>query len=284
MDILGEIKNGKGNILLTVFKSNATKRNNSFRIHHHIDLEIGYIVSGKGIYKAKKDHEISSGDIFIYKPNTPHCITDIYTDFMSILNIQIHPQYFRSLSFISDNSNLFGIRFLSNDFSSNKITEVISKKSKTLIISYIKNIINEFSENKSNCALKVEMLVNEILIELSRYQIDKKEKYSSLTSYSYIFKTVEYIDEHYTEELNLSTLADISHLTKTYYSCLFKKMIGLSVWEYISIRRIDRALYELRNTEKNILDIALSCGFNNTANFNKIFLKYTGSTPHILRK
>ena len=45
-------------------------------------------------------------------------------------------------------------------------------------------------------------------------------------------------------------------------------------------RRIDNAIFLLKeNTEQNILDIALACGYNNTANFNKAFKKVTGTTP-----
>ena len=60
--------------------------------------------------------------------------------------------------------------------------------------------------------------------------------------------------------------------------------MGMSVWDYICIKRIEEALTLIKTTDKNILDIALECGFNNTVNFNKIFKKYTNLLPSTFRK
>ena len=51
------------------------------------------------------------------------------------------------------------------------------------------------------------------------------------------------------------------------------------MWDYVNSRRIDAAIRLLADNELNILDIAVKCGFNNTANFNKTFKKITGLTP-----
>ena len=58
----------------------------------------------------------------------------------------------------------------------------------------------------------------------------------------------------------------------------------MSVWDYICIKRIEEALSLIKTTDKNILDIALECGFNNSANFNKILKKYTNLLPSAFRK
>jgi AraC-like DNA-binding protein len=60
--------------------------------------------------------------------------------------------------------------------------------------------------------------------------------------------------------------------------------MGMSLWDYICIKRIEEALTQIKTTDKNILDIALDCGFNNTVNFNKIFKKYTNLSPSAFRK
>jgi AraC-like DNA-binding protein len=60
--------------------------------------------------------------------------------------------------------------------------------------------------------------------------------------------------------------------------------MGMSIWDYISIKRIEEALTLIKTTDKNMLEIALECGFNNTVNFNKLFKKYTNVTPNFFRK
>ena len=58
----------------------------------------------------------------------------------------------------------------------------------------------------------------------------------------------------------------------------------MSPWDYITVRRIDLARKLLSDSDRNILDIAMMCGFNNTANFNRAFKKVTGKTPKEIRK
>ena len=72
-------------------------------------------------------------------------------------------------------------------------------------------------------------------------------------------------------------LDDISHI--------FKKTVGISLWDYITSKRIETAMAFLSNKDDcNMLDIAVNCGFNNTANFNKAFRRVTGLTPTEFRR
>ena len=60
----------------------------------------------------------------------------------------------------------------------------------------------------------------------------------------------------------------------------FHQCFHVKLWDYITAKRIDQAKRLLRGSEDmTILDIAVSCGFHNTANFNRAFLKFTGITP-----
>ncbi len=285
METVGELKNNKNETIVQIYKSFALTRQCSFRIHHHIDFELCYVSSGKGIYNSGNNYEINDGDIFVFKPNKAHCITDISNENMHLINLHINPQYFRFMHPISGTDDNFGIRFLSNNFKSAKLSDYISKKSKEKIITNIDNLIFEFNEKKTNYIFKIETLLNDIIIELSRYQIKHIDRtFASTKCSDDIFRTVDYINAHFNENLNLNHLATMANLTRTYYSHVFKSIMGLSVWEYISIKRIDAAIYRIRNSDDNILNIALTCGFNNTANFNRIFKKYTNVLPKTFKQ
>lgn len=58
----------------------------------------------------------------------------------------------------------------------------------------------------------------------------------------------------------------------------------MTVWDYINIKRIDKALSLLANSNENVLTVATKSGFNNSANFNRIFKKITGLTPKEYRQ
>ena len=90
-------------------------------------------------------------------------------------------------------------------------------------------------------------------------------------NYKKLLSAVKYIDSHYKENFSLDALAQQVAYSRCYFSSVFKKCMGMSVWDYLCIKRIEEALTLIKTTDKNILDIALECGFNNTVNFYKIF-------------
>ena len=60
---------------------------------------------------------------------------------------------------------------------------------------------------------------------------------------------------------------------------MFKKLNGISPWDYIVLKRIEKAIELLETTDKNKIDIAEMCGFTSSSNFYKAFAKVTGKTP-----
>lgn len=104
--------------------------------------------------------------------------------------------------------------------------------------------------------------------------------------YKNIEKSIVYIHENLSEKITLEELAQIAMMGKTNYSVFFKKMTGMTVWEYIINARVALASsYLLENKDEyNITELAFQCGFNNSAYFNKIFKKLKGKTPRDFQK
>lgn len=73
---------------------------------------------------------------------------------------------------------------------------------------------------------------------------------------------------------------------KTNYSIAFKSVTGMTVWDYILNARIELASGYLteKGDDLNVTEIAMLCGFNNTAHFTKIFKKIRGKTPGDFKK
>lgn len=93
-----------------------------------------------------------------------------------------------------------------------------------------------------------------------------------------------YIDRHCTEALTLSDILRAAHLNKTTFLASFRAVYNMTTWDYIHIRRVEKALSLLRGTDDGILEIALQCGFNSTTGFHKVFKKVTGITPNAYRQ
>jgi AraC-like DNA-binding protein len=94
-----------------------------------------------------------------------------------------------------------------------------------------------------------------------------------------------YIDKHFTENISLEQIAAESGLSPCYFTRLFSQCFPMRLWDYVLSRRVDAAKRLLSGEgDQTVLEIALNCGFHNTANFNRIFLRFNGITPTAFRK
>lgn len=99
-----------------------------------------------------------------------------------------------------------------------------------------------------------------------------------------IKKALEYIAAHYTENITLQSVADIVHLSKSYFSLYFKKQTGRNFVDYLIDLRIREAKRLLVENENRIYDVAEAAGFKDVKYFSKVFKKVTGLTPMTYRE
>ena len=93
-----------------------------------------------------------------------------------------------------------------------------------------------------------------------------------------------FIHEHLSESISLDDIAHAVNISRASLSSNFKKINGISPYEYLLIKRIEKSLTLLKNTDISILSIAQESGFSNLSNFNRIFKKINGMTPKDYRK
>ena len=93
----------------------------------------------------------------------------------------------------------------------------------------------------------------------------------------------QYIDEHFMEDLTLTTLADMVCMTPSAFSRFFKTRTGRTLSDYIIDIRLGHAARMLVDTSKGVSEICYECGFNNQSNFNRIFKSKRGLTPRDFR-
>ncbi|MGJ7921216.1 AraC family transcriptional regulator [Neobacillus sp. LXY-4] len=94
-----------------------------------------------------------------------------------------------------------------------------------------------------------------------------------------ILKSIEYIGEHYAEEIPVTKVAAHINFSPTYFSRLFKKETGRSFVEFVTYVRLQRAIALIRHSNNTIEQIAEELGFNTPNYFCNIFKKYVGLTP-----
>jgi AraC family transcriptional regulator, regulatory protein of adaptative response / methylphosphotriester-DNA alkyltransferase methyltransferase len=105
-----------------------------------------------------------------------------------------------------------------------------------------------------------------------------------LPDYEWVAQITHYIDHHYSEKLNLDTLAEIVHGSPYHLHRTFKKITRMTPVEYVQQTRINKAIECLIYSNKSIFDISIEIGMPNAPYFITLFKKKTGQTPAEYRK
>ncbi|MBQ8228884.1 MAG: AraC family transcriptional regulator [Clostridia bacterium] len=99
-----------------------------------------------------------------------------------------------------------------------------------------------------------------------------------------IQKSLDYIENHITEELNYEAIAKEAACSNFYFQRIFSILCGISIGEYIRCRRLTLAGNELCKTNKKVIDIAFEYGYESPESFSRAFLKFHGVTPSEAKK
>ena len=270
---------------IRLFTSDATPRKNNMRIHYHSMIELSLILDGEGLYKTNdKTYTIRSGDVFFFRPNEAHCITDIENEGMKLLNLHIAPYYLYTNFQNALNSDY--IKILSTNFPivSNKVNDLLAERAVENVKRLMLLIREEFETLKSDYATICNNYISSIFITLSRADPSRLQAAGQTQNYQRIISSIGFIDTNFKADITLDDIAEHAGYSRCYFSSIFKQCLGMSVWDYICIKRVEKALTLIKTTDMSILQIATECGFNNTVNFNKIFKKYTSLSPSSFRK
>lgn len=135
------------------------------------------------------------------------------------------------------------------------------------------NLFRELAEYEN-----IEDMKNWLISRLRRLRdfiTEKKEAKNQVI----MAQILAYIDQNYSGDISLNTIADNVYLSASYVSRLFKKSLGKNYIDYLTEVRVNRAKEQLKNTNKKVSEIAQQVNLGNTQNFIRIFKKYEGTTP-----
>lgn len=190
-------------------------------------------------------------------------------DFQNISNQHL---IYKNNSFTNMKTNLMIFDALCN-------REAIKAGVDPLLANKISNNI-KFYINKISLSSELKFVAQKILITYSKAVKD----YTLLNYSSNIKKIILYIRKNLTYKISLDDIAKDLFITKEHLSRLFKKEMGITISEYIIKAKIQEAKNLLKQTDYNILDIAVLLNFANSSHFSNSFKKITGLSPSDYRK
>ena len=115
------------------------------------------------------------------------------------------------------------------------------------------------------------------------YLLPQKAETETKSMKSIVQLVVEWIQEHYAEEMSLSALANKYHVDSSYLSKMFSQEMGESLILYITNKRIEKAKEYMKNSEISLADVAFMVGYDDYTYFSRVFKKSTGMNPRNYR-
>ena len=110
---------------------------------------------------------------------------------------------------------------------------------------------------------------------LSKTELETRQEKTSFL----VGQLLDWIAEHYTEDISLKQAAEIFGYEYHYLSRLLNKNYAISFTELLSGYRVEHAVQLLQTTNLSITEVAERSGFQSIRSFNLIFKKHTGMTP-----
>ena len=115
------------------------------------------------------------------------------------------------------------------------------------------------------------------------YAGHSKREEQPLTTDSRVSRMLDYINKNLSQSISLDDICAHVHVSRYYLCHMFKKTVGMTVFEYILSRRLSIARRYLLDTDMTLSQIASSVGFSSFSYFSKAFREYEGMTPSKFR-
>jgi transcriptional regulator GlxA family with amidase domain len=91
------------------------------------------------------------------------------------------------------------------------------------------------------------------------------------------------MDLDYAKPLDVPTLARIAYVSEAHFIRTFRETFGETPHRYLQRRRVERAMFMLRETDRSVTDICFAVGFSSLGTFSRTFTEIVGEPPTTYR-
>lgn len=249
------------------------------RWHSHPEYELHLVVATRGkAFVGDYIGEFSPGSLFLTGPHLPHNwitdevadpepveIRDMLVQFSqeSVDQLAVAFPEFREMDAMFEMAKS-GIEFsgFNPTFAKGHLERIRSTKGAERIVAFLRFLVrvNEHAEKR---ALSVAGMI----------QPEGNSKQARIA------EVVDYISEHYSEDISIDMAANMAGMSPAAFSRNFQRFTGNKFVEFVNRIRISQACSMLYSTDDQVSTICFSVGFQNLANFNRQFLKMKDMTP-----
>ena len=92
------------------------------------------------------------------------------------------------------------------------------------------------------------------------------------------------MDRDFAHPLDVGALAAVACVSESNFIRSFKATFGETPHRYLQRRRIERAMYLLRTTDRNVTQVCMESGFSSLGSFSRTFSEIVGESPSEFRR
>lgn len=244
--------------------------------HSHGDsYEIVLVLDGSGAFIVRdRLFDIKPLSLYFINGIETHCSVPNAPDLYTRRKIVIDANFIDELAKLLGCIDIIDILFKNNG------GERITLNSDTVLSvdAQFYAISKAINENSPLSKMKVTSALLSIFA-IAKENISEQPLYSDTR----IAETLEYINKNLCQNVSLEKICKHVHLSKYHLCHLFKKTVGMSVFEYLLSRRLSNAKKQLLETSAPVSEIAIEVGFSDFSYFSKIFKLHEGLSPSEFR-
>ena len=244
--------------------------------HTHNYYEFYFLIGGSvSINIAGKEYSLTTGDMILIPPHVMHHVTILDQDIL----------YQRFVFWITEEY----CKELTNQFPEYGYLMELASSPQRYIHHYdaisfnalqtkVFHLIEEINSDRFGRLAKISLCVKDLLLHLNRTAYEIENPNTPKEEQSLYQKLIIYIEAHLEEDLSLDRLAHEFYVSKYHISHVFKKNIGLSVYQYILKKRLSMCRDAIIANTK-ISEAYLQYGFRDYSSFYRAFKKEYGLSP-----
>jgi transcriptional regulator GlxA family with amidase domain len=107
---------------------------------------------------------------------------------------------------------------------------------------------------------------------------------SSEDSNRRMLRARDVMDRDYALPLDVPGLARVAHVSEAHFIRTFRATFGETPHRYLQRRRVERAMWLLRSSDRTVTDVCMAVGFSSLGTFSRVFAEVVGEPPSVYRR
>ena len=241
-----------------------------FEMHTHDRCELYLFLSGKGSFWVEGNrYPLTSGDILLLRPFESHSIAIDPSVPYERVALHFHP------SLIDEEDKEYGLlmsAFYDRGAGKNNLLHASDFDS-----DFVMTCFRRMKVRENNIKLNNMTHLYPLLYEIYRTRSQKKDE--PITEDEPLsYQILQHINQHITDPLSLDDICKEFYISKSQLCRIFKKSVGSTVWNYITVKRLMIAIQQLSQGESPSV-VCTRCGFSDYSVFWRAYRAQFGVSP-----